>query len=1144
MDAEELPSDTSLLYFLECDPRPTFIIDTATALTEESIIKPVYNNPALLKHEFGELLATVQGKECLDLAAWHKFRNWATTAVESPSATDTVDSLIYNNFTWAKVVLHKRWNVLSGTRFERLEGTEPRTITRSISQDRSFDWTASLPPKDNTSHIQFARNTDWANSPLGSMHTWSTQLRSAANLIMQDPRPAVLFWGPEVVMIYNEPYTELIGGLHPMCMGKSARNALAVVWHDFEPIIIENLAGKPVEETNKPVVITRNGFLEETYFSMKFLPIFDGQGATIGHFETVSETTKQVLLQRRLSMVLELSEEINKSRSVTDYWTLVKEVLSHHEKDVPFALLYSVETEGGPAEELASVITPDSGEDTSCMLRGVLGWEGSSPPQLQTVLFNDTKGLMPYFRKAMVSGDPIVVVFDDDTISNNPLIETMAKTFGETCKSIAIFSVNPTSGDDHILGFVVIGLNPLTPYDDGYHQFILVTSRLLSASLTSILLNEKDIQRREKAMDRAEALKTKLMQQLLVTQREVERSSLKFKRFAEGADIGIFIVGLDGLATYRNEAWYNIFQPDNREVNLDDGWDMLIDEEYAEKGRARFAELMEKKNHQSFELRLKRTWTVPNWHSAENQQPMWVLCSAFPELSEDGEILEIIGCVTDISRQKWGEKVQSARALDAQESKRQLENFIDTTSHEMRNPLSAIVQCADGILSSHKEHLKSSDPSGLPQSTIHTAIESAETIVQCSQHMKCIVDDVLTMSKLDSGLLAMTPVAVQPEILARHSVKMFEAEAKSADVGLIFELEESWQQSQITWVSMDPTRLTQVLINLITNAIKFTRLEKIRNVVVSMGLSLQRPSKSTCGHIVYGHIHNETEAQSLRADWELGETIYVHFMVHDTGRGLTEAEKDLLFARFSQASPRTHINYGGSGLGLFISRRLTEMHGGAIGFASNTGAGSTFSFYMKARKLDSNFAQPGDSRASPNSAIGPTTNIPPLPDRTASSHAVQTLSQSPSDTTTEKPRDAKDFYVLVVEDNLVNQRVLAKQLRNLGMKVAVANHGAEALDYLRTTKFCSPDGEPLSLILMDWEMPVMDGLTCVRNIRQWKQSGAMQGHVPVIAVTANVRLEQVKIAIEAGMDDVVSKPFRIPELFIRMQKVMDQVENQ
>jgi CheY-like chemotaxis protein len=215
------------------------------------------------------------------------------------------------------------------------------------------------------------------------------------------------------------------------------------------------------------------------------------------------------------------------------------------------------------------------------------------------------------------------------------------------------------------------------------------------------------------------------------------------------------------------------------------------------------------------------------------------------------------------------------------------------------------------------------------------------------------------------------------------------------------------------------------------------------------------------------------------------------------------------------------------------------MHGGAIGFASNAGSGSTFSFYIKARQSST-----GMQQTESNNPVGHNVR-----DQTSFFfHNTSTGVENPTDfALARRPgegRKAPDvIHVLIVEDNLVNQRVLAKQLRNLGIKVAVANHGGEALDYLQTTKFCVDNGNELCLILMDWEMPLMDGLTAVRKIRELQKSGIVKGHVPVIAVTANVRSEQVQVAIEAGMDDVVSKPFRIPELYERMQNLLCSMEN-
>jgi len=137
----------------------------------------------------------------------------------------------------------------------------------------------------------------------------------------------------------------------------------------------------------------------------------------------------------------------------------------------------------------------------------------------------------------------------------------------------------------------------------------------------------------------------------------------------------------------------------------------------------------------------------------------------------------------------------------------------------------------------------------------------------------------------------------------------------------------------------------------------------------------------------------------------------------------------------------------------------------------------------------------------------------------------------------------KKLKILIVEDNLVNQRVLQKQLQNLGYVTHLANHGGEALDTLKQSRFWSgqeSSGMDLSVILMDLEMPVMDGLTCARKIREFELDGSIVRHVPIIAVTANARMEQIQTALAAGMDDVMPKPFRIPELIPKIEELMEK----
>lgn len=376
-------------------------------------------------------------------------------------------------------------------------------------------------------------------------------------------------------------------------------------------------------------------------------------------------------------------------------------------------------------------------------------------------------------------------------------------------------------------------------------------------------------------------------------------------------------------------------------------------------------------------------------------------------------------------------------------------------------------------------------------------------------------------------------LTVHQVAVVQRALRMFEGELDSNDIALEFRVQKTYLDMKIDWVKLDPSRLLQVLINLATNAIKFTSGQDKRNIVVSIGASNARPTTAEAN---VSYFPSRLQRKDLTADegeWGSGDNIFLHFTVQDTGRGLDESEKTLLFQRFRQASPRTHVQYGGSGLGLFISRELTELQGGEIGVASERGIGSTFAFYIKARRVED---MPADTpiAATVNSLRRSSSNS------TATSFTVENRRHavgmsvyrsnakgrrrasaitSPAIPSTSM-LDYTKLKALIVEDNLVNQRVLQKQLRNIGLDAEVANHGGEALEILKTSKFWTgreTDGIDLAIILMDLEMPVMDGLTCARTIRNLERAGSITKHVPIIAVTANVRLEQIEMAISAGM---------------------------
>lgn len=478
----------------------------------------------------------------------------------------------------------------------------------------------------------------------------------------------------------------------------------------------------------------------------------------------------------------------------------------------------------------------------------------------------------------------------------------------------------------------------------------------------------------------------------------------------------------------------------------------------------------------------------------------------------DGQLISVSGCTIDISTQKWAELEQSRKIEEALETKRQQENFIDMTSHEMRNPLSAMFQCADSVyvalselLSKYSDHL----PHAV-KAVIEESVESVHTINACAMHQKRIIDDILTLSKLDSKLLSISPTQVNPVSFLQEISKIFGLESRREQVELHTIKDSSLSRLKIQELVLDPSRVHQVLINLVTNAMKFTRVESLRTITLFMGASLERREKT----IFPGLEVTYNASQILQEDkfavdrgWGDGEVVYLHFAVEDTGRGMTSKELGKLFSRFSQASSRTHVQYGGSGLGLFISRELVELQGGEIGVSSEFGRGSIFAFYVKTRRsIAGNLDQ-----LTPEAKNAETVAVP------------------------------LSFSILVVEDNVVNNKILCKQLGKLGHRVHGVGNGQEALDYLPETTFWHRQAstpKPLDLILMDIEMPVMNGLICTTEIRQLERKGLLTRHVPIIAVSANARSEQIADSLEVGMDAAIPKPFRITELTLKMVTLM------
>ncbi|GAB7350496.1 hypothetical protein MBLNU459_g1092t1 [Dothideomycetes sp. NU459] len=1028
-----------------------------------------------------------------------------------------------------------------------------------------LNWDCAL--SDVSEHARFIRSVDWASTAIGPPQQWPQPLHQMVDLILSDPTPAAIMWGDSLTMVYNEGFTEFAGSKHPRLMGGTPMVEYAEVWEAMFAGIIKRgrETGEATRHKDVCLFLLRHGYLEEVFVTYTFVPILSADKSVIGFYHTAVETTDQALTQRRTQTLLAIGDHATSARTVDEYWEAVLKAFESNHQDVPYVAAYHFrdssesgsvcsESSGSASQSSAGIRVP-----RSCTFVGAIGKSVIQLPTSFNVSSEDDDFIVRV-RSCFKKGQPVQLNHSDGTLPDWLYEANSERAFGDPCTSALVMPIRPTTGEDFegksAIGFLIVGLNPRRKYDRDYERFTRLWSRQLATSAASVMLLEQQISRQ-----------VQLTAQLSISARNMKETEARFSRFAELADVAMYIIEPDGVLIYSNRAWREQMRISKPLAEIDTAtWMQGIAEESQPTLQQAWSKLMDEQLPQTFEARLNSPWSTIDVVNGEAiARDRWVLCSAFPELAEDGTLKAVWGCNTDISHQKWAESLKEQRLNDVLEAKRQSEAFIDITSHEMRNPLSAIIQCADGITSTLQE------ARDVAQKTVRTVLsaddvdailELAQTITLCSQHQTRIVNDILTLSKLDASLLTVSMVATNPISTLEHALKLHQQELRNAKVDSQLHVSESYHSLKIERAYLDPSRLLQVLINLITNAIKFTQYQKLRKITLELGASLTVPNEED--NVEY-FVKAPSKLPLPVSEQTPGQDVYITIGVVDTGCGLSEEEMQRLFVKFSQASPRTHVQYGGSGLGLFICKQIIELCGGRIGVSSRPGIGSTFKFFLPVKRAPPEIKVPPSRRSrhldnvsdqvtaareaaarsqdhanSKSDAIKDTKHLQ-NPDYI---HPLNRKHSESSNPVVGSAHDSNTLHVLVVEDNLINQKVMAQQLRKAGCIVHVANHGVDALRFLKTTTFarnCGPKAVPLSVILMDQEMPVMDGLTCVKNIRDWQRTGELTRPVPVIAVTANARPEQIQKAKDAGMDDVVTKPVRIKELVPQMYNVVEKM---
>jgi len=389
-------------------------------------------------------------------------------------------------------------------------------------------------------------------------------------------------------------------------------------------------------------------------------------------------------------------------------------------------------------------------------------------------------------------------------------------------------------------------------------------------------------------------------------------------------------------------------------------------------------------------------------------------------------------------RKKVAEELRVAKE-EADAANRLKSSFLANMSHEIRTPVAAIV----GYTELLRDHVAEGDV---------VALEYLKTVEQSGQHLVQLINDILDLSKIEASQMSVKPTQCRPaeileDVLATMSFRVIEK-----GIALTDHYETKIPETIIS----DPTRLRQVLLNLIGNAIKFT---ESGSVAVSVRfLESQRGSKK------------------------------LEFRVKDTGIGIPESRLNDIFKPFSQVDSSYTRDYGGTGLGLSISSQLARLLDGELTVTSQLGIGSVFVFTISCEVPD---------------------GTPML--QTPKAQSIDSGGSAP------RPDGTKlSARIFLVEDRPENQRVIRCQLESDGATVEIADNGAQAIENYAEGKF--------DLIIMDLQMPVMDGFDALAELRKRGTS------IPVIALTAQAMAGDKKRCLDAGFDAYLTKPVRKAEL--------------
>jgi PAS domain S-box-containing protein len=440
-------------------------------------------------------------------------------------------------------------------------------------------------------------------------------------------------------------------------------------------------------------------------------------------------------------------------------------------------------------------------------------------------------------------------------------------------------------------------------------------------------------------------------------------------------------------------------------------------------------------------------------------QECWIQHICRPVHADDGEYLGQRVSNRDITERKQAENAMRRATALAEAANQAKSTFLANMSHEIRTPLNAILTLSESL----EEGIYG--PLEKPQT------ETLQVISESGHHLLTLINDILDLSKIEADKMELELAPVNIENVCQASMRMIKQPAFKKQIEIVFSLDE-----HIPVLVGDERRIKQILVNLLGNAVKFT------------------PEGGEIGLEVVS-----------RPEREL-----VEFSVWDTGIGIAKEDFDILFLPFEQVDSSLSRQYGGTGLGLTLARRLVEMHGGSIGVESEPGKGSRFFFSLPLQV------------AEPDSTVGT------LAARLQVEMPLESpgIGAQPFDQISSTNLGRKSL-ILIAEDNPINRKSISDYLYANGFDVVSAENGSEAI---QVTQELRPD-----LILMDVQMPGIDGLETTRRLRTQPDFADL----PILALTALVMPGDRERCLDAGANGYLSKPVDLKQLVQQIRTLLE-----